>query len=211
MPLSPEIIRGTYKPLRMIFWGGLLCIFDITFTTTSNGSGFTFDVLNDVVGCAMIAWGVSRLGPLPVDSRYATVMRLVKAVALLSIPVAFFDQFVFQRPPTLELLEGAFQLVALAATVVFCIAMEWLCQAACLTWSERSWRKTRWLFVLIYAIPLGLIDCVALISSCMGRPFNVNLGIAGLLLLMPIFVVPPVHFFVSTSRMARAVDPNRLD
>lgn len=32
--------RRAITPLRMIFWGGLLCIFDLTFTETTNGTGF---------------------------------------------------------------------------------------------------------------------------------------------------------------------------
>jgi hypothetical protein len=43
-------IKHAVAPLRMIFWGGLLCVFDITFSQTTNGQGFKFDILNDALG-----------------------------------------------------------------------------------------------------------------------------------------------------------------
>lgn len=50
MPISKAV-----TPLRMIFWGALLCILDFSFSSYSsrNGgpaSGFQFDILNDLLG-----------------------------------------------------------------------------------------------------------------------------------------------------------------
>ena len=62
------------------------------------------------------------------------------------------------------------------------------------------------LFVIIYALPLGVLSILALISLITDRPpLQVNLGAPGLLLL-PLFIVPLVHLFVSTSRMRRVAD-----
>jgi hypothetical protein len=33
----------------MIFWGGLLLIFDLKFNWLVNGTGFSFDILNDTI------------------------------------------------------------------------------------------------------------------------------------------------------------------
>jgi hypothetical protein len=35
--LTADDVRRAVKPLRLIFWGGLLCIFDFTFGQTTNG------------------------------------------------------------------------------------------------------------------------------------------------------------------------------
>lgn len=35
-------VRGAIGPLRMIFWSGLLCIFDVKMSQTTNGQGFQF-------------------------------------------------------------------------------------------------------------------------------------------------------------------------
>ena len=47
--LAPQA-QAHGEPAELIFWGGLLCIFDITFGQTTNGRGFRCDILNDAVG-----------------------------------------------------------------------------------------------------------------------------------------------------------------
>jgi hypothetical protein len=34
MAMNAQSVQSAITPLRMIFWGGLLCIFDLTFTQT---------------------------------------------------------------------------------------------------------------------------------------------------------------------------------
>ena len=61
------------------------------------------------------------------------------------------------------------------------------------------------LFVVIYLIPLGLFYLAAGVAILTGESFHIDLGPLGLLLL-PVFAIPVIHLFVSTSRMARSAD-----
>ena len=54
MPHVHDNARTAISSLRLIFWGGLLCIFDIAFTMRSGHSGYRLDLLNDFVGMIMI-------------------------------------------------------------------------------------------------------------------------------------------------------------
>jgi hypothetical protein len=65
------------------------------------------------------------------------------------------------------------------------------------------------LFVLIYLVPLGSFYLLSMAAAVTGRSFNFDLGPAGLLVL-PVFAVPLVHLFVSTSRMRRAAEAGPL-
>jgi hypothetical protein len=98
-----------------------------------------------------------------------------------------------------------FGLVTLLAIVAFCIAMCWFCLEAGLSAAARSWNVTTLLFVLIYLFPLGLLYLVTAVTMASGQSFNMNLGPAGLLIL-PVFAVPVVHLFVSTSRLKRGAE-----
>ena len=88
----------------------------------------------------------------------------------------------------------------LIAVLVFCVAMRWLSTEADLETAARSWTTTIWLVTLIYLIPLGFFYIAATVALVTGTSFNINLGPAGLLLL-PVFCLPLIHLFISTSRM----------
>jgi hypothetical protein len=189
----------------MIFWGGLLCVFDITFTTKTNAHGFRFDLLNDALGMILIAIGVCRLAAVRVSDRYRAAMIFVAVVSFPATVEAFFNHLIFPRPALLSFAASVFAMVCLAAIVVFCVAMRWFCREAGMDAAGDSWKLTTWLFVLIYALPLGLFYAAAGFAVLSGQSFNINLGPAGLLLL-PVFAVPLIHLFVSTSRMRRGAE-----
>ena len=201
----PGHIRDAITPLRLIFWGGLLWIFDLKFASTTNGEGFQFDVLNDTLATVLIAVGVFRLARLPCDGRCAAFMRFVKVVIVLSVVETAQAHFVGPRPEPVSFALTLLSLCQLAATVMFCAAMRRLCAQWALARAARSWRVTLILFVAIYAVPLGLFYLASLYAIATGESFNLQVGPFALLLL-PVFAAPLVHLFVSTSRMRREIE-----
>jgi hypothetical protein len=197
--------RQAVTPLRMVFWGGLLCVFDFNFSSTSNGAGFTFDFLNDAAGMILIVLGVTRLSNLPVHYRYARAMTFVRVVSWLALLNAIRLHFILRWPQLIQFGFEIFGLVTLVATVVFCIAMRWFCEYAGLERAASSWSLTTKLFAFIYLIPTGLMDAFSAFVTITGAPIRINLGPLALLLL-PLYLVPVIHFFVSTSRMKRDID-----
>ena len=118
--------------------------------------------------------------------------------------------FIISLPPAFYFALNLFGLVTLAAIVAFCVAMRWFCETAHLGEAARSWNVTTALFVVIYLIPLGLFYLAAAAAIVTGESFNIDLGPAGLILL-PVFAIPLVHLFISTSRMKRGAEtPNHL-
>ena len=198
-------VKEAITPLRLIFWGGLLCLFDITLSETTNGQGMKFDILNDVVGTLVIAVGVFRLKALPVNDRYDEVMRFVKAVSVLAVFDAIRDHFITPLHSVAQFAFNAFGLASLVAIVVFCIAMRWFCEDANLFEASRSWSTTTVLFIVIYLFPLGLVYIISALAIVADTPFNIDLGPAGIPLL-PVFAFPFIHLFLSTSRMQRAAE-----
>jgi hypothetical protein len=194
MSVQSDGIRRVISPLRLIFWGGLICVFDFKINQ--------FDLLNDLVGMIMITWGVFKLSNITVHDRYSTAMLYTKVVAMLSCLDALHGLFAYQVPPFLSTVQSLLGVAAMIATVVFCVAMRWLSIEARLGASARSWRATTVLFTVIYLIPLGVFYCAVAVAGAMGETFNIDLGPAGLLLL-PLLLAPLVHLFVSTSRMRR--------
>jgi energy-coupling factor transporter transmembrane protein EcfT len=84
--------------------------------------------------------------------------------------------------------------------------MRMLCIEGNLAKSVRSWRLTTILFAVIYFLPLGLFYAAHLFAIVTRQSFIINLPPATLLLLIPIFAIPLVHFFISTSRMKREAE-----
>jgi hypothetical protein len=186
-------IQKSIKPLRLIFWGAIICVLDFKF----NG----FDIINDVIGTIMIAWGVFRLADIPINDRYASAMRYVKILAILSILMALQDHFSYPVPKLLSIVFNVFGLAKVVAVVVFCMAMNWFCDASSLEKSKRSWKTTTVLFAVIYLIPLGLFNLAALLAMISGETFRFNFGPLAALVIIAVFVIPLVHLFMSTSRM----------
>src|SRR2546422_6416638 len=73
----------TVVPLRAIFWGGLLCVFDFNLFIQVGGQRRSFDVLNDGLGMVLVAGGVIVLAAQKVDSLYDWLMSSTSAVAIV--------------------------------------------------------------------------------------------------------------------------------
>jgi hypothetical protein len=201
-----EDVQRAIRPLRFIFWGGVLCVIDITFSSASNGHGFRFDLANDAFGMLLVMIGVFALGAIEIKDSYASAMTFVKVISVLAlIDAVWWHVMIPHVPVALVVVQLLLAVASLVAIVVFCIAMQWFCETAQLEEVVGSWRTTRLLFVIIYLLPLGLFYIASIIALVLGESFNIQLGPAGLLLL-PVFLVPLIHFFVSTSRMARAAE-----
>jgi len=202
-------VRKSILPLRLIFWGALLCIIDITFTITTNGQGFQLDIFDDTVGTILIAFGVSRLASMQVHRKYTSVMRFVQTIAILSILDSIRAHFVTPLPNELIIIINLFQIIMLAAIISFIIAMRWFCDKAGLVMSSRSWRTSKFLFIWIYLFPLGIWYLISIVATAISKPFSIDLGLAWpfllpvLFLLFVILLIPFIHLFITTSRMMR--------
>ena len=196
-------IHRAVGPLRLVFWGALLCVLDFNI----NG----FDVLNDTIGTLLIAFGLWGLSELPVEEpSYRPKMQFMQVVAILAIAHSVYAQLPIDSPAPITFLVNMFGIAKLIAVVLFCMAMMQACGEADLIRATESWVLTRNLFFWIYAIPFGLIHIFGCLSMITGESFHIDLGPMGLLLL-PVFVAPLIHFFVSTSRMKRYADTTHLD
>ncbi|HUU21641.1 MAG TPA: hypothetical protein VM389_03815 [Phycisphaerae bacterium] len=202
-----QYLPKAITPLRLVFWGGLLCILDFTVSSTVNGRGFKFDILNDALGMILITVGVFKLGAIPVHRQYHNAMTFVKVMAVIGIVQAVMDHFVLPMPAAIGFLSSLLSLASLAAIVTFCVAMMWFCLEAGLPDVARSWKVTLILFVAIYLIPLGPFNLIAMGALLTGKSFHINLGPLAILLIL-VFLVPIVHLFISTSRMKRAAERN---
>jgi hypothetical protein len=213
------VIRDAITPLRLIFWGGLICLLDIKFKSIRNGYGFQFDLLNDVIGAVMIAMGVFRLAAIRLDAdltaddrtniarqaSYDRGMAFVKPVAVLYVVQAIVEHYVMPLPAPATILVLIWGLAVLAATITFCLCMQQLCAYSQLLQSAASWKTTTVLFIVIFAIPLGLLNVLSIGAVAMGERAHFDLGPLGLIVIL-VFFVPIIHLFVSTSRMRREVE-----
>jgi hypothetical protein len=198
-------IHQAIVPLRLIFWGGLLCVLDfsISNTTTINGqivSGYKFDFLNDFLGMLLVTLGIHRLMQFDLDTTYRANMIVVFVVALVNCFIAFADHFVFDTPTPLALLLALFSIATLVATILFCTAMLQLADAYGMWHSSVSWRFTRLLVIAIWVVPFGLLNLLMLGVLLTGRSFHFSIGWFMVLVLLTM-LVPLVHLFISTSRM----------
>lgn len=132
-------------PLRMIFWGGLLCLLPSAGPVTA-GSGFTaglaFDVTRNAAGLILIIVGVQRLSVIPRSARYTTWMRIVKWLAVVTAVRVTWGRL-FLPWPTTTFYAWSLLTLALAGMILFALGMRELALGADLTASAKSWRVNR--------------------------------------------------------------------
>ena len=190
--MKREIVRDAVLPLRLVFWGGLICVLDFKINN--------FDLLNDVVGIILIAVGVFRLSAITVSERYTSWMGYVKIVAAVSVAETLYLQLPISTPGPISALLQLLGIAQLACIIVFCMAMRLFSEVCKLEQAKSSWRTSTILFACIYAVPLGLLYLTAFVAVVAGESFHLDLGIGGLLLI-PVFFIPLIHLFISTSCM----------
>jgi hypothetical protein len=201
-----EYIIHTAPPLRRIFWGALLVLLDVTYTWTSNGEGFRVDFLSDTVGLVLIIAAVTRLGDIRMGSSYVSRMRFIRWVSILLLLESLMQHFIFDTPWLLTFLSSVLGIATIVAVLWFCACMRDVCREAMLAEAARIWHRTLVLFLVVYGIPWGLLLIAALIAMVTGRPFHFDLGPAGGLLFVAVFVVPLLSFFSATATMARSAE-----
>src|SRR5262249_52012419 len=120
--VSEYDVRSAIRPLRLIFWGGLLWILDFKIDG--------FDILNDVLASILVAVGVSRLAAGQVSDRYCRVMWFVRLIAWVSIVAVLIKMAAGNFPEPFAMLMTLFTLAQLASIIAFCVAMRWFCLEA---------------------------------------------------------------------------------
>ena len=212
MPSSKEAIKAVW-PLRLIFFGALLCIFDYL-PAGLRGPRYQVDVLNDALGMFLIAVAAGRLARIPVhppwNDHHGSAMRFVKYVALIGIAEAVVGHLTFERPPPLVLAVLIYRIALVGASVLLCMAMRWLCSELGLRRALKSWTVTTVAFVAVFASPLAAMYVTDFLTIMAGKkPFRA-LGPAELLARV-ILSMGFVLIFVSTSRMEREASGEATD
>lgn len=207
--LRPADASAAQAGLGKIFWGTLICVFDLHFSLASNGTGFKFDIINDVVGALMIAWGVSQLQPLVKEPRYAQIMRLCHVMAILCILDAVVDHVVAPWPVPIQVLSIIFGFVCLVAIFQFCSAMRIFCFAAGLREAERSWILGQRLFLFLNLIPAAIVQLSSLgllLGGTRGRvQVNPLVGALGLVAVIAA-IIPLVYLLWAIWATRRELD-----
>ncbi|MFC1588090.1 hypothetical protein ACFL54_07260 [Planctomycetota bacterium] len=199
--LSVESVQASIKPLRLIFWGGLVCFFDFTISL----DGASFDIFNDTLGMVLITFGANSLFRIEVHDRYASSMQFVQRIALISIFAGVIEYFFPEMPIIISFGLGIFGIIELVAIYVFCSALCMFCSEASLSSCVKSWKVTRNLFLYIYILPLSIFQLFSLWAMVSEEPLIFQPGPAVLIFLI-IFFIPIIHLFVSTSRMSKGME-----
>ncbi len=184
------------QSLRWIFWGVLV----VAVTVLINH----FDVLNDVLGYAIIAVGMIGLAKNPTGSRYGVVIKLIVAVTLLNALWAPFVECPGRMPLVEKIARVVLGILNAFATVGFCFVMRRLCEAIPLNYAEKSWRTS--LLFWRFGLPAILVATCLSWWSTKDELGGYSAERTPLLVLIPLLALSLValavliHSFVSLGR-----------
>jgi hypothetical protein len=160
--------------LSRIFWGTLVCVFDLWFAIHSNGNGLRFDVINDVIGTLLIVSGLNLLRPLVADDDYERCLNFAFWVALAAVGGAVGGHFVLPWPKPIVFLSSLFATLCLVAIYFFCTAMRIFCRSTALYDVEQDWRWSQTLFLVLQLIPAVILDVLHLVALVSGSPIELG-------------------------------------
>lgn len=198
-------LRRAITPLRMIFWGGLMVLIDLTFNTRIGREHYKIDILDDFIGMLLISIGVFRLAALDQGPGFSGAMQFVKVVSVISTFKQLIKHWHFDGGEVWSWGWSLYAFVELAAILLFCRSMQVLCWQHSLDEPARSWGTTRTFYLALCVLPLGALYGFFIVMRLNGKVSNWDIGAAALVFLA-ILLLPWIHFFVSTSRMKRAVE-----
>ena len=89
---DPDPFRRAGASLQLIFWGTILVLLDFNFTFREGATGFSCDILHDLIGYAMIAMGLSGLRPLG-----SALLNACFWIAVISVPASIHDSICWNQ------------------------------------------------------------------------------------------------------------------
>lgn len=199
-----DIIHAT-RPLRRIFWGALLVLVDIGFSSKFGEIGFRLDLFDDTLGMVLITLAVGQLRDIPMGGWYGTRMVFLHWVAIVALLDSVLQHFIFPRPWLLAFVSLVMPFVMIAALLTLCACMRDVCRAAMLSEAAQRWQRVFALFLAFFGILSVLPALIGLGVQTFGLPAPFT-PTPGMLWLGVLLLVPPFYFLRATSTMARAVE-----
>lgn len=192
-------------PLKQIFWGILLVLLDFSLTLNSGGSGVSCDILHDVIGYLLISVGAGSLARIVPTGPQQKRLVLCQFIAILSIPFAILNSFIFERLPLISAMESAMSLAQLIGLCVFSHSL-WVLAA------QRQMRVTKLLqvatalLVVCSLLPLGMFYLMGTVVSLTGQTFTRDLTAVVVVAMLVLMLAPTIVLLVAISRMRRELN-----
>mmetsp|Transcript_28549 Transcript_28549/g.93277 ORF Transcript_28549/g.93277 Transcript_28549/m.93277 type:complete len:211 (+) Transcript_28549:58-690(+) len=144
----------TRKDLNLIFWGVIIILLDFHYSQTTNGVGFKFDFIPDILGAIMIFLGVFSIsGSVIANPSFLRNMRFVVLGALIQIVLSIDDFFIYHESVFISSVREIASILISISIVLFSSAMIVLSDEKSLKKSSINWRIARRLFLWLYIVP----------------------------------------------------------
>ena len=200
-----QLIRN----INLIFWGTLIVIIDFSFSSTTNGTGIKFDVINDFIGSIMIFIGLSKISKIELmDTSFQSNMNFSVIASGIHILYSISDFFIYPIPDFINTLKNLLDLVVGWGLVTFAGAKIILTTQSSLDKSLKKWIMTRNLLLWIYFLPLAVLTVISEITSFVKQyRFNwaIEFGLGGKIgfILLVIILLIPIIYWLFTMHMMK--------
>ncbi|QIZ71408.1 hypothetical protein [Oxynema aestuarii] len=187
--------------LRLIFWGILICLVDVTLSKPVDWGSVQFDLVHDFIGMLLMVYGTIHLSKIKIGGCYPKSMSFVKNVTILGAIDALHEHFIYEFPLWVLALRIFYFFASLVAIIVFCVAMRYFSQKVGFSKSIKRWKTTGLLFWFIYLIPFFFFCLIFGIAILAKTSINYTFHPFWMLVLLPVTLTPWIHGLVSLSTM----------
>jgi len=189
----------------------IIVVLDINYFQTTNGTGFKFDLISDLVGSIIVYVGVIRISKYEVlDFSYRYKMRFVIFAASSQILLSIFDFAIHSMPGFMTSINNLLSILMHCAFIVFCITMATFSEERALGTSRIRWGIARRLFLWLNLITTGVYAILNELYSLGNNPSYslVTVGGFGLVLVFIMMFIPLIYFLTTIHQMKKEIVAN---
>lgn len=202
-----------FKNFNLIIWGVLLVALDFSFSSTRNGVGIEFDILNDFIGSVMIFLSLLKISKIKVEEpSFNNKMNYILTISILYIFYSISNLLIFPIIAWVSFLKNVLLLVFLSGTILFIDVMIIISKEKSFNLSRENFILTKKLFFWINLLPLSIYIIFAVLNN-LNRSYQYNLlneinfGV-GIIIILILFI-PKIHLIFSLIRLKKENKENK--
>ncbi|WP_405368814.1 hypothetical protein [Nonlabens sp. Asnod2-A12] len=196
-----------FKNFNLIIWGVLLVALDFSFSSTRNGVGIKFDILNDFIGSIMIYLSLLKISKIKVEEpSFNNKMNYILTISILYIFYSISNFLIFPMIAWVSFFKNVLLLVFLSGTILFLDVMTIISKEKSFNLSRDNFILTKKLFFWINLLPLSIYIIFAVLNN-LNRSYQYNLlneinFRAGIIIILILFI-PNIHLIFSLIRLKK--------
>jgi hypothetical protein len=137
--------------LRLFFWGGLLCLCDVSIKYPQYGNGFKIDILSDTVGLLLILFGLFKIKNTCFELKCQSLYYFTVIMSTSYLLVSIHNHFIYSVPKPIIAIISLITICYYISILVFYVIMIRVFKYFDLSFPIKLWKSN----LIIFGVAIG--------------------------------------------------------